>query len=319
MKTRCPACQTVFRVTPEQLKARAGKVRCGQCQFVFNALDHLLDDEHQDSPHFPHKTLDLPVEAEDPPRSGQSAEPAECSEQSPESSVTAVNSTESADNEQPSPEESHVHPEPEVAPLSEAEAQLLGKTTGLILPRETTEIPGYSKWAEGVMTSPASPSSTKVMRWPFLLAAILLLLALAGQLAFRFRSEIAITAPALRPALESLSQLFDADIPLPRHVELISIEASDLQTDPAHGNLLLLNATLRNRASYAQAYPYLELSLTDTQDAAIVRRVFLPDDYLTPKTPPEQAFAANADLSVKLWIEAKDISASGYRLYVFYP
>ena len=44
MRTRCPGCQTVFRVTPEQLKARAGKVRCGQCQTVFNALDSLLED-----------------------------------------------------------------------------------------------------------------------------------------------------------------------------------------------------------------------------------------------------------------------------------
>lgn len=45
MKSRCPNCQTVFRVTPEQLKARAGKVRCGQCQTVFNALDSLLDEK----------------------------------------------------------------------------------------------------------------------------------------------------------------------------------------------------------------------------------------------------------------------------------
>ncbi|MEI7432495.1 MAG: zinc-ribbon domain-containing protein, partial [Betaproteobacteria bacterium] len=44
MKTRCPNCQTTFRVTPEQLKARAGKVRCGQCQTVFNALDSLLEE-----------------------------------------------------------------------------------------------------------------------------------------------------------------------------------------------------------------------------------------------------------------------------------
>ena len=43
MQTRCPECQTVFRVTPEQLKARAGNVRCGHCQTAFNALDSLLE------------------------------------------------------------------------------------------------------------------------------------------------------------------------------------------------------------------------------------------------------------------------------------
>jgi predicted Zn finger-like uncharacterized protein len=40
--TRCPQCQTVFRITAAQLKARDGKVRCGRCQHVFGADQHLL-------------------------------------------------------------------------------------------------------------------------------------------------------------------------------------------------------------------------------------------------------------------------------------
>lgn len=44
MLTRCPQCTTTFRVTPEQLKARQGRVRCGECQAVFNALDTLVEE-----------------------------------------------------------------------------------------------------------------------------------------------------------------------------------------------------------------------------------------------------------------------------------
>ena len=44
MLTRCPACATHFRVTTEQLKARSGRVRCGECQQVFNALDSLIEE-----------------------------------------------------------------------------------------------------------------------------------------------------------------------------------------------------------------------------------------------------------------------------------
>jgi predicted Zn finger-like uncharacterized protein len=44
MLTRCPSCATHFRVTPEQLKARSGRVRCGECQNVFNALDSLIEE-----------------------------------------------------------------------------------------------------------------------------------------------------------------------------------------------------------------------------------------------------------------------------------
>jgi predicted Zn finger-like uncharacterized protein len=43
MLTRCPACNTSYRVTAEQLKARAGKVRCGQCSALFDALETLVD------------------------------------------------------------------------------------------------------------------------------------------------------------------------------------------------------------------------------------------------------------------------------------
>ncbi|MBK8306636.1 MAG: DUF3426 domain-containing protein [Gammaproteobacteria bacterium] len=36
--TRCPACGTTFRVSDEQLGAAAGRVRCGVCEQVFDAL-----------------------------------------------------------------------------------------------------------------------------------------------------------------------------------------------------------------------------------------------------------------------------------------
>ncbi len=50
---RCPACGTTFRVSDEQLRAAAGRVRCGACAQVFNALTHLPADsapETQTSP-----------------------------------------------------------------------------------------------------------------------------------------------------------------------------------------------------------------------------------------------------------------------------
>jgi len=38
MITKCPACGTLFRVTPEQLQAHQGQVRCGRCMTVFDGL-----------------------------------------------------------------------------------------------------------------------------------------------------------------------------------------------------------------------------------------------------------------------------------------
>jgi predicted Zn finger-like uncharacterized protein len=41
--TRCPACRTAFRVVADQLRLRQGLVRCGQCDTVFDARDHLIE------------------------------------------------------------------------------------------------------------------------------------------------------------------------------------------------------------------------------------------------------------------------------------
>lgn len=39
---RCPACHTAFRIAPEQLDQRGGRVRCGKCFHPFNAFEHPL-------------------------------------------------------------------------------------------------------------------------------------------------------------------------------------------------------------------------------------------------------------------------------------
>jgi hypothetical protein len=128
-----------------------------------------------------------------------------------------------------------------------------------------------------------------------------------------FRTELVQRQPVF-------SRLFEAvavDVPLPKNSELVTIEASDLQSDKARG-LLVLQATLRNRATYMQALPSLELTLTDTQDAVLARRVLSAGEYLSLANGMPN-FTANAEFAVRLWIEAKEIGAAGYRLYIFYP
>jgi len=40
LQTQCPKCHTRFRVSGEQLGVARGKVRCGNCMEVFNAIEH---------------------------------------------------------------------------------------------------------------------------------------------------------------------------------------------------------------------------------------------------------------------------------------
>lgn len=429
MKTRCPSCQTTFRVSPEQLKARAGKVRCGQCQSIFNALDGLLDapNARNDGKFAETARPDAPAPVPAPPAPAtartetptaseaanapgpladvadiapiapiapaehsahaarqaaqeftqESARVDAVSERADKNTASegmtarathgeaaAPSLAPDADTETPAAETlAEARGEPHAQAPQDAAAgtvpdEIPGTASGeapdkapgeisnatptkttaetadkrradaaalnaaladnLILPRETTEIPGYSKWAEGVMSAPLAPAAPTPHK-SFVLIALLLALALGGQIIYHWRGEIVLAAPSLRPALNAMSQALGHDIPLPRNADLVSIEASDLQADAAHGKQLTLQATLRNRAPYAQAWPLLELSLTDTQDNAIVRRVLQPADYLPAPIAADPAFAAGSDVALRLWIEAKEVDAAGYRLYVFYP
>jgi predicted Zn finger-like uncharacterized protein len=307
MKTRCPDCQTVFRITPEQIKARAGKVRCGHCQTVFNALDDLFDEQHPDL------SLQAAAAAQAEPWTGP--EVPEAAREVPLFFPANVLEME----EPQAVEENEQFPLRDASPVPDDEPQEPVLAAGWLLPRETSELPGYSKWAEGVMAPPLAFPAEKPPRRTFWFVAAGLALALTGQAVFHFRGEMALAMPSLRPALEAVSLALNGPLPLPRRVELVSIEASDLQTDAARGGLLVLNTTLRNNAPYGQAYPSLELSLTDVQDTVIARRVFSPQDYLPTRTATDPAFPGNSSVTVRLWIEAVDLAAAGYRLLVFYP
>lgn len=41
LATRCPHCNTLFKVSSGQLQMHEGNVRCGQCKTVFSGVDHL--------------------------------------------------------------------------------------------------------------------------------------------------------------------------------------------------------------------------------------------------------------------------------------
>ncbi len=80
-----------------------------------------------------------------------------------------------------------------------------------------------------------------------------------------------------------------------------------------------MHALIHNRAPYAQAYPSLELTLTDLQDQAVARRVFRPADYLKKGEDEKLGLPANRDLDIKLRLDTTDLKPSGYRLFLFYP
>jgi len=154
--------------------------------------------------------------------------------------------------------------------------------------------------------------------WPWLIAAFLLLLMLLAQAAYLFRVELAAQLPGLKPALIGYCRMLKCNVPLPQHADLISIESSELEADPANENQITLNARLRNWAPYAQVFPNLELTLNDIQDKPLARRMFMPADYLTPAENEATGLSPNRELGIKLHLNTTGLKPSGYRLVLLY-
>ncbi|MDR1888833.1 MAG: zinc-ribbon domain-containing protein [Zoogloeaceae bacterium] len=324
-QTRCPSCQTAFRVTPEQLLARGGKVRCGACQQIFNAGDYLLDAENPETKnlHFPRIQPEMTPKSTPltPPQTPPPLSEAQLTSfddpdttRAPEPIIDPVVDPIDAALAQQDDEDAVFRSE--ISSLSPQEIRQLGREAGLVAPRDLTEVPGFSKWSDGIAGTPARTYAL----WPFVLASVILALLLAAQLLYHYRGELARGKPGVQAAFSA----FGIEIPLPREAERISIDASELRPvtegdsdDPAaHSGRLQLTTTLKNQASYPQEWPHLEIALTDIYDTVLTRKVFKPDEYLPADAP--SAFAPGETL-VTLALSVGELQPSGYRLNLLYP
>ena len=151
------------------------------------------------------------------------------------------------------------------------------------------------------------------------IAVPVLAIALVLQAVLHFRDALAAHMPTARPALQKLCAVAGCAIRPLRDVAALSIDASDLQADPAHKGLLILTATLRNRARYSIGYPHLELTLTDANEQVVVRRALSPSEYVGGTVNTTTGIPANGEIPVKLFIDASATVQAGYRLYLFFP
>lgn len=158
--------------------------------------------------------------------------------------------------------------------------------------------------------------------WLWAGAALLACAALGIQAAYRYRAELAVLAPWARAPLVTACQLLRCEVSLPRRPDLMAIESSDLQSDARRDGLIVLNAVLRNRSRFPQAYPSLELTLTDEGDRPLLRRVLAPRDYLEPARAAQllsQGIGPGGEASLRIFLDSNRARATGYRLYLFYP
>ena len=145
--------------------------------------------------------------------------------------------------------------------------------------------------------------------------SIALALLLIMQSAYVYRSELAARYPAIRSAYSRLCNITGCAVTLPQRPDLVKIEASDVHMiDTSRPGLIQLTATLRSYASYDLAYPALDLVLTNANEHALARRIFVPDEYLDQTRDPKNGISPNAEITVALDLDTSDLNAAGFRL-----
>jgi predicted Zn finger-like uncharacterized protein len=340
--TRCPACETLFKVVPDQLRISGGWVRCGQCDEVFDASLHLLQAPPAEA---------LPVARHD--------ELAENFETTASTDVTVppveidLNSGGLASPDELPVEPQQVLPDPaddeteralpesipdEFSPLDEVISLPMG------LPDTQTEVsqsdpseaalPGqvaYPDRDDPEAELRAELSDVSFLRdkrhgsfWhkPFMRATLVflslaLLLGLSGQLVFHERDRIVALEPGLKPWLLAMCAPLNCTLSPLRRIESIVIDSASFTK--VRGDIYRLNFTVKNTAVIALAAPAIELTLTDSLDQSVVRRVFIPTEL--GGHPDTLVAGAEWPASLAMVVKAAGTAdrVVGYRLLAFYP
>lgn len=313
LATRCPACDTVFRISTAQAAAKGGNVRCGHCRHAFNSLDALvrvedldvLDETSVALPDPPVTVVPVdkpapvdaePVPVERPmsewwlPEPGERRAPRTASEIDPDLPTTGAGQ--------------RGDPGPVLATDLDRPAPAIATSATFMRPETPVE--------------PAPPA----VRWLFAGLALLALVVLLGQAAYLWRDELAVRWSPARPWLAAACVPLRCSVDYPAHLDAITIESAAVQPSGAP-DVYVLTALLRNRDSIDIRYPHLELVLTDVQDRPILRRALRPEDYLSPdqqtNRPAPPGFAAGSELPVRVMFQLSDLRFTGYRLDRFYP
>lgn len=285
--TRCPHCDTTFRVTTQQLQVSSGQVRCGSCTRVFDAFATLT-----------------------------ARDPAQVIEPAPSPTAATSELPNAAPDVAP---EALAEPVAAAAPVKSTPSTI---QNGRLPPGRSVEKPvafdrpdPAASLYEWEFRTPEVPRRTGL--WLGLSA--LLLIALAAQAAYAFRTELTVMLPQTRSLYLQACALLGCSVPLPRLSGYLHIDASDLKAvDPTRPNEIELMLSVRNRAPVDVDYPAFELTLTNAQDQTIARRVFAPREYLAG-ADTAAGLRAGAELPVRLFLDTGTLRAAGYRLYLFYP
>ena len=300
--TSCPACETQFLLSTEHLKAHRGKVQCGHCEHIFNAKNRLT--EISDDIHSPAE-YQASIESHD-------SAITQAIDEKPISEVlnVALGAVPNLDNlddvevdkkyNDPYIGNSNLESQPDII-----EAYDVDQINAPIYIDDLSTNPKFDK------------PKTKLNVWLVLFGLILAILA-GLQSVYYLRTSIAADYPQFKPYLVQACAALKCEIDLPKNLDFFALDDSDMQEDYEHKNVIKFSSLLINNAPYAQAYPNIELTLTDTADQPVLRRLIKPSEYLASNTNADAGIDSREEMRINLSINVAGMAVAGYRVLLLY-
>ncbi len=137
-------------------------------------------------------------------------------------------------------------------------------------------------------------------QWRWWLASLALLILLLAIRPIADRDRLA-RDPDWRPSLQRICGTLGCTLRPWHELSAFEVTARDVRPHPSAKGALLITVTFRNNAAFAQAWPLLELTMSDLNGRDIGMRRFRPQEYLgsaTKATLIAPGQSANATLEV---------------------
>lgn len=155
--------------------------------------------------------------------------------------------------------------------------------------------------------------------------SFLLLGALVLQWIVHEKDTVAARQPQLAPLLQALCVPLACEVRLPRLIGSVVVDSSSF--NKLEPDVYRLSFSLKNTGAIPLAMPSLEITLTDTQDRALVRRVLAPAQHgggtgaLAAQSAQTGSFVMTVsdDVQVESATAFPPLRVAGYRILAFYP
>jgi predicted Zn finger-like uncharacterized protein len=267
--TRCPHCNTTFRITAEALTKANGQVRCGRCVNVFNAHADLREQSDEDGPDLNPGALAAPAQGGPEPAQQAPIDSPGASDARAASSPSLADAAPIDIGKPIDVDADQALAAPADAPASEEIVLSSASATSKAGELATTWSPDQEE--------EAPPERASLWRVAAIAGLCLLLL----QITHHFRAEFA-GQPIVGPIVQSTYAFFGSPVTPRWNVEQYQVVDWIATAEPAANgrDTLAITARIQNRGPDAQPYPHIHVQLKDRWESAIGSRVFKPEEYV---------------------------------------